>query len=85
MRGSGIVKAKVHPRDELFGLTFRRAIRVYRRVEVLQEFKEMEYPEHDDEMLNEPKEVIKQRWIEVRKEGMPIRVNYDEDGHAWDN
>ena len=43
--GSGYVTAKDSLRDELFGLTAHGALRLYRRVEVLEEYKGMIYPD----------------------------------------
>jgi len=38
--GSGHLKITEPPRDELFGLTFRRALKVYRKVEFMEEYTE---------------------------------------------
>ena len=82
--GSAQLKVTEPPRDELFGLTFRRALKVYRRVEYLEEYVEKEWPENweDDEeqALQGPIEVVKQRWVEVRKVDKKIKVNLGQPG-----
>ena len=47
--GSAQLKVTEPPRDELFGLTFRRALKVYRRVEYLEEYLEEEWPDPNEE------------------------------------
>ena len=65
--------------DDVFELDFEDALRLHRRVEVLQEFlvekekKENEEESSSDETENDgepgkPKMVIKQRWIEVKRD-----------------
>ena len=76
--GSADLKVTEPPRDDLFGLTFRRALKVYRRVEYLQEYVEKEWPEQwddDEEQPTGPIEVVKQRWVEIRKPKKKIKVN----------
>lgn len=70
------------PRDELFGLTFRRALKVYRRVEYLEEYTETEWPKPSDDneaVARGPIDIIKQQWVEVRNVGQEIRVSLDQD------
>lgn len=75
--GKGYVTAKDPLKDDLFDLQFDKALRLYRRVEVLQEFKETRMPDEDDDSEIEgegPIEVIRQRWIEVKNEGVPLEL-----------
>lgn len=77
--GSAHLKVTEPPRDELFGLTFRRALKVYRRVEYLEEYLEEEWPEpkDEDDEIKEPIWVTRKRWIEVQRLGEKIKINLE--------
>ena len=68
-------------RDELFGLKFQSALRLYRRVEVLIEYKVIPgESEGSSEKFSEDssgnKETVMQRWVDVTTEGQLLELPF---------